>query len=84
MYVRISKQHGFKPPILKEIVFLRSKGHSNVEIADEIGVSRNTVSHYLEKMREMDDDEAAQLLSLVSFMMARHRRVMREMLKSFE
>ncbi|MBI3588610.1 winged helix-turn-helix transcriptional regulator [Candidatus Micrarchaeota archaeon] len=84
VFVRISKRHGFKPPILKEIVFLRSKGHSNLEIADEVGISRNTVSHYMEKMRELEDDEAAELFSLVSLMMARHRRAMLETLKSFE
>lgn len=77
VFVRISKQHGFKPPILKEIVFLRSKGYNNVEIASSVGVSRNTVSHYLEKLREMRDAEMAEMISLVGMMMERHSRMTR-------
>lgn len=74
-YIRISKQYGFKPPILKEIVFLRSKGYNNVEIASSVGVSRNTVSNYLERLREMRDGDVADLISLVGMMM--EKRMMR-------
>lgn len=75
VYVKISKQHGFNPPILKEVVFLRSKGFSNLEIAEQAGISRNTVSHYLEKLRGMEDDQMAELMSLVGMMMERHSRI---------
>lgn len=76
VYVRISKQYGFKPPILKEIVFLRGKGFSNLEIAEQVGVSRNTVSNYLEKLREMEDGRVAEIMSLVGLVMERHSRIM--------
>jgi len=75
VYVRFSKHYGFKPPILKEIVFLRSKGFSNLEISEEIGVSRNTVSNYLEKLRGIEDNQMAELMSLVGMMMERHNRI---------
>lgn len=74
-YVRLSKEHGMKPVVLKEIIFLRTKGHSNVEIADELGVSRNTVSSYLEKMREMQDEEIAEMMSLIGLMHQRHKQM---------
>ena len=83
-FVRISKQHGFKPPILKEIVFLRSKGFNNVEIASSVGVSRNTVSNYLERLREMHDEEMAEMISLVGMMMERHSRMMKLFEAEFE
>ena len=75
VYVKISKQYGFNPPILKEVVFLRSKGFSNLEIAEQAGISRNTVSHYLEKLRGMEDEQMAELMSLVGMMMERHNRI---------
>jgi len=84
VFVRISKQHGFKPPILKEIVFLRSKGFNNVEIASSVGVSRNTVSNYLEKLREMQDPEMVDLISLVGMMMERHNRMFSLLEREFE
>ena len=74
-YVRLSKEHGMKPIVLKEIVFLRTKGHSNVEIADELGVSRNTVSSYLEKMRQMQDEEVAEMMSLIGLLHQRHKQL---------
>lgn len=83
VYVRISKQYGFKPPILKEIVFLRSKGFSNLEIAEEVGVSRNTVSNYLEKLRGIEDEQMAELMSLIGLMMERHNRMLNLMLGDY-
>ncbi len=84
VYVRIAKRGGFKPPILKEIIFLRGRGLNDTEIAEEAGISRNTVHNYMEKMREMQDAQVAELMSLVGLMMARQDRTMREMLKAFE
>ena len=84
VYVRMAKAGGFKPPILKEIIFFRNKGLNNIEIAEEIGVSRNTVHNYIEKMKEMHDSQVAEMMSLVGMMMARHDRRMREMLKELE
>lgn len=83
IYVRVSKQYGFKPPILKEIVFLRSKGFSNLEIAEETGVSRNTVSSYLEKLRGIEDEQMAELMSLIGLMMERHNKLFTSMLGEY-
>jgi DNA-binding NarL/FixJ family response regulator len=84
VYIRISKSHGFKPPILKEIVFLRGRGFNNLEIAEETGISRNTVASYIEKMREMQETEVAELMSLVAMLEAHNRRRMAQMLKELE
>lgn len=80
IYVRIAKQAGFKPLILKEVVFLKSKGLSNVEIANSLGVSRNTVSNYLDKLKEMHEEQFAELVSLIGIMHARRK----EFLKNLE
>lgn len=80
VYITISKSHGLKPVVLKEIVFLRAKGFSNVEIADELGVSRNTVSSYLEKLRTMQDAEMAEIMSIIGLM----RQTRSELERMFE
>lgn len=82
VYVRIAKREGFKPPLLKEIIFFRGKGLNNLEIAEETGISRNTVHNYMEKMRRLQDEEVAELMSLVGMLMA--KRDARGILKEFE
>jgi len=65
-YIELAKQHGFNPVLLKEIVRLRNKGYNNVEIAKNLGISRNTVTKYLEKLRNTDDKEFLELLVLIA------------------
>ncbi|MEK6923909.1 MAG: LuxR C-terminal-related transcriptional regulator [Candidatus Micrarchaeota archaeon] len=78
VYLEFSKHHGLKPVVLKEIVFLRAKGYSNVGIASELGVSRNTVAAYLGRMRAMQDADVAEMMSLVGLMLNRRRALERE------
>ncbi|OIO26624.1 hypothetical protein AUJ14_01455 [Candidatus Micrarchaeota archaeon CG1_02_55_22] len=76
VFVSFTKQHGMKPVVLKELVFLRTKGFSNVEISAQIGVSRNTVSSYLEKLRQMQDDDLAELMELIALMQRRQKEML--------
>lgn len=64
-YIELAKQNGFNPVLLKEIVQLRNKGYTNVEIAENLGVSRNTVTKYLKKLRNTDNQEFLELLMLI-------------------
>ena len=84
IYIRISKSHGFKPPVLKEIVFLRGRGLNNLEIAEETGISRNTVATYIEKMRQMQGEEVAELMSLVAMLEAHNRKRLAQMIKELD
>lgn len=81
IYVDWSKQHGFKPVVLREIVFLRDKGYSNVEIERETGFSRNTVSNYLDKMRRMHEEEISEMLSLIGLMRLKQKKLLNELLE---
>lgn len=76
VFVSFTKQHGMKPVVLKELVFLRTKGFSNVEISAQMGVSRNTVSSYLEKLRQMQDDDLAELMELIALMQRRQKEML--------
>ncbi len=64
-YVELAKQNGFNPVLLKEIVQLRNRGYTNIEISENLGVSRNTVTKYLKKLRNTDDHEFLELLMLI-------------------
>jgi len=72
VYISFAKRHGLKPIVLEEIVFFRTRGYSNLEISDELGVSRNTVASYLEKLRKMQEDELAEMMSLIGALKRRN------------
>jgi DNA-binding NarL/FixJ family response regulator len=65
-YIEIAKKHGFNPVLLKEIVGLRNRGYNNTEIAENLGISRNTVTKYLEKLRKTDNKDVFELLILIA------------------
>jgi DNA-binding NarL/FixJ family response regulator len=65
-YVETAKKHGFNPVLLKEIVGLRNRGYNNTEIAENLGISRNTVTKYLEKLRKTDNKDVFELLILIA------------------
>jgi orotate phosphoribosyltransferase-like protein len=64
-YVEVAKRHGFNPVLLKEIVRLRNIGYNNTEIAQMLGISRNTVTKYLEKLKKTENKEVFELLVLI-------------------
>lgn len=65
-YVEMAKKYGFNPVLLREIIRLRNRGYNNSEIALQLGISRNTVTNYLEKLKKTDDEEFLELLILIA------------------
>ena len=68
-YVRLAKKHGLNPVILKEIIRLHNMNYNNTEIAKKLGISRNTVSKYLEKIGKMKEEERMELIALILAML---------------
>lgn len=68
-YIEIAKEHGFNPVLLKEIIRLRNKGYNNIEIAENLGISRNTVTKYVEKLRGTKDNDILELLALIAILL---------------
>lgn len=62
-YVAAAKRNGFNPLFLREIVLLWYRGYNRSEIAKRLGLSRNTVSKYLERLGRMGERERAELLA---------------------
>jgi len=54
--------YGFKPLMLKEIIILNARGYNNIEIAKMLGISRNTVSKYLSKLKYIDSPDFIRLV----------------------
>lgn len=64
LFNTIARNHGFNPVLLLEVIVLNARGYNNVEIAEMLGISRNTVSSYMRKLREI---ESPSFLRLVLF-----------------
>lgn len=61
-YLELCKKYSLNPSVLKDIVFYRSKGYNNSDIANMIGVHRVTVQNYVEKLREMEQEDFGKAL----------------------
>ena len=56
-YVRLAKRYNLSPALLKDIVFLNNQGYNHTQIASMTGVSRQTVTKYLNALRTMKQDD---------------------------
>lgn len=56
-YVEVAKKNGLNPVWLREIVDLHNRGFNYSQIAQRIGVSRETVSAYLQRLRSANRDD---------------------------
>lgn len=62
LFNELAKRYGFIPPLLKEIIILNNRGYNNSEIANMLGISRNTVSSYLKKLKNIDSPDFMRLV----------------------
>lgn len=56
-YVKVAKRNGLNPVWLKEIVDLHNRGFNYSQIAQRIGVSRETVSTYFQRLRSANRND---------------------------
>jgi len=64
LFNTLAKSYGFIPLLLKETIILNNRGYNNSEIAKMLGISRNTVSNYLKKLKKMDAPDFLRLILL--------------------
>ncbi len=62
LFNTLAKRYGFKPIMLKEIIILNARGYNNLEIAEMLGISRNTVSTYLKKIKKMESPDFMRII----------------------
>lgn len=63
-FIALAKKHGFNPVFLRDILWHRSQGLNNSEIAVATGISRNTVNAYVDKVRKLENQEVVAKLVL--------------------
>lgn len=64
----ISQKYGMNPVHLKEIVRYSSKGLSQSDISEKVGVSRNTVRKYRSKLGSMKKSDFKKLVLITSLL----------------
>lgn len=56
-YLELCHKNGLNPSVLKDIIMYRARGYNNTAISAMIGVHRVTVQNYVEKLREMENED---------------------------
>jgi DNA-binding MarR family transcriptional regulator len=64
--VEIARKYKLNPGMLRDIVILRNRGRNNAQIADYMGINRNTVNKYIDALNEMDQNDLVSLLALIA------------------
>ena len=64
--VQIARKYGLNPGMLRDIVILRNRGMNNAQIANHMGINRNTVNKYVNALNEMNQNDLLELLALIA------------------
>jgi len=79
--VQIARKYGLNPGMLRDIVILRNRGMNNAQIANHMGINRNTVNKYVNALNEMNQNDLLEFLALIAIIGA-GALVIGELLKS--
>ena len=63
---KIAREHSMTPRFLREIVYYGALGYKYNQIVEKVDCSETTVTNYRNKIREMEEDEAAEIFQLVA------------------
>jgi DNA-binding MarR family transcriptional regulator len=55
-FIALAKKYGLMPLVLRDVILLRLAGRGQTEIAQAIGVNRNTANKYVARLRDMGPD----------------------------
>jgi DNA-binding MarR family transcriptional regulator len=64
--IKIAKKYHLQPLYLRQIFYKRNMGLNNRELAERLGINRNTVNKYVKSLGKMEKDEIMSLLLLVA------------------
>jgi len=64
--VEIARRYGLNPGMLRDILLFRNRGMNNAQIANHMGINRNTVNKYVNALNKMDQQDLFALLALVA------------------
>ncbi len=64
--VEIAKKYDLNPGMLRDILIHRNRGMNNAQIANQMGINRNTVNKYVNALNEMNQNDLLELLALVA------------------
>jgi len=64
--VEIARRYNLNPGMLRDILIHRNRGMNNAQIADVMGINRNTVNKYINALNKMNQNDLLSLLALVA------------------
>ena len=64
--IGIAKKYDLNPVLLRAILLQRNRGLNNAQIAQYLGIHRNTVNKYVNALEEMNKDDLLKLLAIVA------------------
>ncbi len=65
---KIAEKYGLNHVHLKEIVRYSSRGLNQSDISKKVGVSRNTVRKYVDKLKNMDKSDFKKIVVITSLL----------------
>jgi len=68
-YLKLAKKYKLNPTWLREIVELRNRGFNHIQIAHQLGISRETVASYLKKLRNMDREDLWKIIIAIGIIL---------------
>ena len=65
-FVRICTKYNLNPSMAQQILYLKSQGFNNQDVADQLGITRQTVYNYVKAIQEMERNDFLRALLLIA------------------